>query len=127
MQQAIHKSAAYETPVLREWNHDLFSCTDDCGFFLYACCFTPCAMCDVQTAHKKVNPKAADVAEVACFGNPVQQRSAIRRDLDIAGNLFTDCVEVQCCTPCALTQEYLELTRLPRPPPPPYEEPVAKV
>ena len=33
-----------------------------------------------------------------------------------AGDLFMDYMEAQCCTPCSLIQEPLELGRLPGPP-----------
>ena len=123
MQQAIHKSAVYEESVPRDWSHSLFSCTDDCGFCLLATCFPACAFCAIQDAHQKVNPRAASVCGMFCLGNPVIQRHVIRKERGIEGDCCTDCLSLAYCGPCAMTQEYLELTQTPAPVPVPQAMP----
>ena len=116
MQQATHKgAAAFESTPVRDWNYGLFSCTEDIGFCLFAYCCMPCASCKLQSVHAETDPAAADATAMFCFGNVVLQRHLIRKSRNIDGNCFMDYMEVICCSSCALTQEYLELTK-PAPP-----------
>ena len=110
MQQAVHRSAPYEMVTSRDWSHGLFSCTDNLCFCVSAYCCPPLAIYELQDAHARASPRAASACAMCCFGNIVLQRHLIRRDRGIDGSLCGDCMVLCFCTPCALTQEYLEVT-----------------
>lgn len=98
-----------------EFSRGLFSCTEDCGTCLLACC-CPCIVYgqNHQTAFKKEGCFAD--ALVYCllsyvFCTPclaASGRGNIRAVRGIEGGFLGDCCTHLCCGPCALTQEKKE-------------------
>ena len=103
----------------REWNHPLFSCTEDLGLCITACC---CPWWVHASNKAAIGDKRSFCynATLYCvcifFSNSPrlsgELRREIRKELGIKPNRIPycgDCLTHFFCSPCAMTQESLEL------------------
>ena len=102
----------------KEWKHDLFGCFDDIGTCLLACC-CPCWVYGQNKAIFEKNDSAFMNCMIffccSCVGTCLAGtlRNNIRQTLGIKPHAIPGCgnclTHACCCSPCAMTQEYLEL------------------
>ena len=95
-----------------EFNRGLFSCTEDCGTCVLACCCSCVVYGQNQQAAFNKEGCFGDALVycllAGCYCTPcyaASGRGNIRGIRGIIGGFFGDCCAHLCCSPCALTQE----------------------
>ncbi|KAJ3048472.1 hypothetical protein HK097_010508 [Rhizophlyctis rosea] len=100
----------------KDFMNGLFDCFGDFGFCIYAWCCAPCAYGqNQQKLHKTdgcigdccIYTLAAACGCHSCVG--AYGRGAVRNKHGIEGGIVGDWCAHLCCTPCALTQEKMEM------------------
>ncbi|TPX71492.1 hypothetical protein SpCBS45565_g01148, partial [Spizellomyces sp. 'palustris'] len=105
--QAVHRPP-------KDWNHSIFDCFNNCGTCALACC-CPCVVYGMNK--KDLSRRSSWVgALTSCFGlHPCVGgggRTTIRAKYNIRGDSCADCCCHLLCTPCALTQERMEIDEM---------------
>ena len=100
------------------WRKGLFDCLRRPKMCIYATFSPPCVYGQNAIMEASKQPHAAMLSAECCmccltFGwclyLPCSLRTNIRLNHNIKGNLARDCIEVYCCTLCAIAQHHLEL------------------
>ncbi|KAK7194256.1 PLAC8 family [Novymonas esmeraldas] len=109
--------------VVRPWHYDLCVMCGEMNSCL-ECCF--CGICQMSRQYNMFYNHTADLHLPVClvlwflgnagvpatFALEFVLRADIRRRYGIEGSVARDCCVSWCCTPCAVQQQFLEMTSL---------------
>jgi Cys-rich protein (TIGR01571 family) len=100
------------------WRKGLFECLGLPKMCLYATFCPPCVYGQNAIMEASKRPEASVLSAECCMccctagcclHLPCSLRTNIRLNHNIKGSPAKDCIEVYCCTPCAMAQHHLEL------------------
>jgi len=92
------------SPQLRDWNHGICGCFDDCGTCALGT-FCPTILACMTASKMGENP----CVPICIQGGMIAMRTKTRMMLNIKGSICSDCCMLMWCGYCALCQMHTEL------------------